>query len=114
MVLEKLSDSVDEKNTNSNLPIKHLFFPSENFWWEIRSKNNERSYFIDNKAEFCSCKGYYFNYNRNQGCYHLDKVQEYEESSDYKTITYQDRDYSDFAKKIVIYAINQLIRSSNI
>lgn len=100
---------VDAENTD--IPIKHLFLPSEMFWWEIRSKNNEKSYYIDHTAEFCSCKGYYFNYKRNKGCYHLDKTKEHSKSGDYRTITYRDEDYSFFAKKIVIDAINQISMS---
>jgi predicted nucleic acid-binding Zn finger protein len=112
LVLEDFSNSLDENNIG--IPTKHLFLPSEKFWWEIRSKNNEKSYFIDYKVEFCSCKGYYFNYKRNEGCYHLGKTKEHAGSLDYRTITHQDEDFSDFAKNIVINAINQLRRSSNI
>lgn len=112
MVLEIHPDSLVEKNTN--IPTKHLFLPSEKFWWEIRSRNNVRIYFIDEKGEFCSCMGYYFNYKRNEGCYHLEKIKMHVELGKYRTIVYRDEDYSEFAKKIVNETINELRRSSNI
>lgn len=112
MVLKKSSDLAEEKNIN--IPTKHLFLPSGKFWWEIRSKSDEKSYFIDSSAEFCSCKGYYFNFKRNNGCYHLAKITEYDSSGDYVIKKYHDEDYSDFAKKIVIDAINEVRRTSNI
>jgi predicted nucleic acid-binding Zn finger protein len=58
--------------------------------------------------------GYYFNYKRNEGCYHLEKIKMYVELGKYRTIVYRDEDYSDFAKKIVNETINELRRSSNI
>ena len=30
--------------------------------WEIKSKKDKRSYYIDSKREFCTCKGYYYKY----------------------------------------------------
>ena len=92
---------VDKGSVIKDLPKKHLFLPSCNFMWEINSKKDKRSYFVDPKIEFCTCKGYYYNYKDKRGCYHLEKITECIPSLSYKILLYHDDYFSEFLKRIV-------------
>lgn len=92
-------------NMAHEMPKKHLFLPSGNFMWEIRSKKNRYTYFIDSNREYCTCKGYYYNYNEKKGCYHLEKITDCISELKYKVYLYHD-DYSmDFLKGVILRII---------
>ncbi|WP_134482790.1 hypothetical protein [Candidatus Nitrosocosmicus franklandus] len=87
----------------SDVPIKkHLFLPSGNFIWEIRSKKDDYSYFIDSRKESCTCKGYYYHHSEKNRCYHFDKVTECESKPSYKIDIHHDTYYNEFLKKMVL------------
>ena len=92
----------DKGNIINDLPKKHLFLPSGYFMWEIKSKKDKRSYYIDSKREFCTCKGYYYNYKDKRGCYHLEKITECIPALSYKIYLYHDDYHSEFLKRIVL------------
>lgn len=113
MVNEKISSS-QKKEKALDEPTKHLFLPSGVYFWEVNSKNEARSYFIDSNIDFCTCKGYYYNSKSKPRCYHLSKIRDVTKLNDYSILEYQDKDYSDFAKKIIMDMINECKRTSNI
>ena len=92
----------DKSNIINDLPKKHLFLPSNNFLWEIKRKKDKRSYYIDSKREFCTCKGYYYNYKDKTGCYHLGKITESIQTLSYKIYLYHDDYRIEFLKRIVV------------
>jgi hypothetical protein len=92
----------EESNINNEFPKKHMFLPSGNFMWEIKSKKDKKSYFIDSKREFCTCKGYYYNYYEKNGCYHLGKITECISKLSYKIYIYHDDYSNEFLKRIVL------------
>ncbi|MDQ2684484.1 MAG: hypothetical protein M3Y25_01420 [Thermoproteota archaeon] len=99
-----ISNSADQRDIvdMSNQPKKHLFLPSGNFIWEIKSKKYNNSYFVDSKREYCTCKGYYYNFKAKQGCYHLDKISESLSGLRYKIYVYHDDFFKLFLRRIVI------------
>ncbi|GKS61560.1 hypothetical protein YTPLAS21_10180 [Candidatus Nitrosocosmicus sp.] len=86
-------------------PKKHLFLPSGNFMWEIRSKKNWYTYFIDSNREYCTCKGYYYNYNEKKGCYHLKKIMDCIPELKYEVYLYHDDYAMEFLKGVILRII---------
>ena len=84
---------------------KHLFLPSGNFMWEIQSRKNNSSYYVDNGLTFCSCKGFYYNYNRKK-CYHLSDVHNYIENSNYTISLCEDKNYDQVVKSMILAIIS--------
>ena len=96
--------------SDKSLPIeriiltKHLFLPSGNFIWEIRSRKNNSSYYVDHALTFCSCKGFYYNYNRKK-CYHLSDVFNCIENTTYTISLYEDVNYYQVVRRIILHII---------
>ena len=84
---------------------KYLFLPSGRFLWEILSHKNKRCYYVDNALAFCSCKGFYYNYNRKK-CYHLSEVSDCIENSNYTISIYEDEYFDQVVKRIVLQIIS--------
>ena len=96
------STAKEPEKTVLEMPKKHLFLPSCNFMWELKSKKDNFTYFIDSDRQYCTCKGYYYNYNNKNGCYHLGKIAECIPELKYKVYLYHD-DYSrEFLKEVVL------------
>ena len=71
----------------------HLFLPSNRRIFTIVS--NEE-YWLDEEMNFCSCKGYYYKYMRNnEQCYHL-KALAIAKEDDIEVIKFDDDEYSNF------------------
>ncbi|MBA3749613.1 MAG: hypothetical protein H0X03_01715 [Nitrosopumilus sp.] len=66
--VEKIQNLINEKKIK-----KIIFIPSKNEIWEIKSNRNNNIYLIDLKENFCSCKGYYYNFIK-KICYHIQAV----------------------------------------
>lgn len=97
---------VSDRNRDAqDLPKKHLFLPSGNFIWEIKSKKDNYTYFVDSNTEYCTCKGYYYNYNEKNGCYHLGKIDECIPKLKYKIFLYHDNYSREFLKRIALSTI---------
>jgi predicted nucleic acid-binding Zn finger protein len=94
--------TIDPDNAVHEIPKKHLFLPSGNFIWEIKSKKDEYTYFVDSNREYCTCKGYYYNYNEKNGCYHLGKITECIPELKYKIYLYHDDCSREFLKEVVL------------
>lgn len=84
---------------------KHLFLPSGNFMWEIQSKKNNSSYYIDHSLTSCSCKGFYYNYSRKK-CYHLSDASSCVENSNYTISVNEDKYYHQIVKRIILHTIS--------
>jgi len=84
---------------------KHLFLPSGNFMWEIQSRKNNSSYYVDHGLTFCSCKGFYYNYNRKK-CYHLSDAHNFIEKSNYTISLYEDKNYNQVVKSMILAIIS--------
>ena len=84
---------------------KYLFLPSGHFFWEVQSRKNKTSYYVDNAQAFCSCKGFYYNYNRKK-CYHLSEVSDCVGKSNYKISLYGDEHLDQVFKRIVLQIIS--------
>ncbi|ALI37120.1 hypothetical protein NMY3_02931 [Candidatus Nitrosocosmicus oleophilus] len=84
---------------------KHLFLPSGNFMWEIQSRKNNSSYYVDHGLTFCSCKGFYYNYNRKK-CYHLSDAHKYIQNSNYTISLYEDKNYNQVVKSMILAIIS--------
>jgi len=85
---------------------KHLFLPSGNFMWEIQSRKNNSSYYVDHGLTFCSCKGFYYNYNRKK-CYHLSDAHKYIQNSNYTISLYEDKNYNQVVKNMILAIISK-------
>lgn len=62
---EKIDKLIDGKKIR-----KIIFIPSKIVMWEIKSNKNDRLYWIDLNKNYCSCKGFYYNYIT-KICYHI-------------------------------------------
>jgi predicted nucleic acid-binding Zn finger protein len=75
-VEETIVDHKEEKIDNliNGEKIKKIIFiPSKVEMWEIKSKKNDNLYWIDLNKNYCSCKGFYYNYIKKR-CYHISAV----------------------------------------
>ncbi len=100
------NDFLDKSLTAERITLKkHLFFPSGLFMWEIQSRKNDTSYYVDPALTFCSCKGFYYNYNRKK-CYHLSEVSDCIENSNYTISIYEDEYFDQVVKRIVLQIIS--------
>lgn len=95
----------DPKNEDHDLPKKHLFLPSGNYMWEIKSRKDHYTYFVDSNSEYCTCKGYYYNYNEKNGCYHLGKIIECIPKLKYKVFLYHDNYSREFLERVLLGTI---------
>ena len=84
---------------------KYLFLPSGRFFWEVDSRKNKTSYYVDNALTFCSCKGFYYNYNRKK-CYHLSEVSDCIGKSNYKIALYGDEYLDQVFRRIILQIIS--------
>lgn len=84
---------------------KYLFLPSGHFFWEVQSRKNKTSYYVDDTLAFCSCKGFYYNYNRKK-CYHLSEVSDCVGKSNYKISIYGDEYLAQVFGRIVLQIIS--------
>jgi predicted nucleic acid-binding Zn finger protein len=84
---------------------KYLFLPSGHFFWEVQSRKNKTSYYVDNVLAFCSCKGFYYNYNRKK-CYHLSEVSACVGKSNYKISLYGDEHLDQVSRRIILQIIS--------
>jgi predicted nucleic acid-binding Zn finger protein len=75
---EKIDKLIDGKKIR-----KIIFIPSKVEMWEIKSNKNDNLYWIDLNKNYCSCKGFYYNYIK-KICYHIIAV-----STAYKQNRYQ-------------------------
>lgn len=66
--IEKIDDLINTKKIK-----KIVFIPSKVQIWEIKSNRNNNIYWIDLDKNYCSCKGFYYNYNK-KNCYHISAV----------------------------------------
>jgi predicted nucleic acid-binding Zn finger protein len=66
--IEKIQNLINEKKIK-----KIIFIPSKKEIWEIKSNKNNNIYLIDVKENFCSCKGFYYNFTK-KICYHIQAV----------------------------------------
>lgn len=97
-----------EKLLKSKAIKMHLFLPSKRRLFTIIS-NNE--YWLDLNINFCSCKGYYYKYMRNnEQCYHL-KALSIAKESEMDIIKFDDKEYSTFLytllRDLTRYALNK-------
>jgi len=101
----------NEGHSDESLPskritvTKNLFLPSGNSMWEIQSRTNKTSYYVDLALTFCSCKGFYYNYNRKK-CYHISEVHNCIENSNYLISIYEDKNYYQVIKSIILHIIS--------
>lgn len=95
--------NINKGSTNrlENIVKKHVFLPSGKLLWEIKGKKNEHVYYINSALKFCSCKGFYYNYNRKK-CYHLTKITHAIELAQYSIFIHNDDNLDKMLKKIVI------------
>ena len=106
-------DFVDDDDGFSDGPIvaeritvkKYLFLPSGHFFWEVQSRKNKTSYYVDDTLAFCSCKGFYYNYNRKK-CYHLSEVSDCVGKSNYKISIYGDEYLAQVFRRIVLQILS--------
>jgi hypothetical protein len=101
------NDDFSDKSLSTEriMLTKHLFLPSGNYMWEIQSRKNNSSYYVDPALTFCSCKGFYYNYDRKK-CYHLSDVFNCIENSNYIISLYEDEYYYQVAKRIILRTIS--------
>lgn len=78
----------------------NIFFPSRRTIWEIKSNDNKNnhSYFVNFDLNFCSCKGFYYNYKRGK-CYHLNKISDCIDDKKYSVEILSDNQMADFMRK---------------
>ena len=101
----------DEDCSDESLPseriivTKNLFLPSGNFMWKIQSRTNNSSYYVDHALTFCSCKGFYYNYNRKK-CYHVSEVHNCIENLNYTISIDEDNNYYQVIKSIILHIIS--------
>ena len=99
-------DFSDRSSVSERITLrKYLFLPSGRFLWEIQSQKNKRKYYMDNALAFCSCKGFYYNYNRKK-CYHLSEVSACIGKSNYRISLYEDEHFDQEVKRIVLQIIS--------
>jgi predicted nucleic acid-binding Zn finger protein len=66
--IEKIDELINRKKIK-----KIVFIPSKVQIWIIKSIQNNNVYWIDLDKNYCSCKGFYYNYNK-KNCYHINAV----------------------------------------
>jgi predicted nucleic acid-binding Zn finger protein len=81
-ILDNKEEKVDELINGKKIK-KIIFIPSKVEMWEIKSNKNDNLYLIDLNKNYCSCKGFYYNYIT-KICYHIIAV-----STAYKQNRYQ-------------------------
>jgi predicted nucleic acid-binding Zn finger protein len=81
-ILDNKEEKVDELINGKKIK-KIIFIPSKVEMWEIKSNKNDNLYWIDLNKNYCSCKGFYYNYIT-KICYHIIAV-----SRAYKQNRYQ-------------------------
>jgi hypothetical protein len=100
-------DFSDKSFTAEKVTLKkHLFLPSGYFMWEVESRKNKASYYIDQALTFCSCKGFYYNYNRKK-CYHLSEVSDCIKKSNYSISLHEDKYFDKVVKRLVLQIISE-------
>ena len=68
-ILDNKEEKVDELINGKKIK-KIIFIPSKVEMWEIKSNKNDNLYWIDLNKNYCSCKGFYYNYIT-KICYHI-------------------------------------------
>ncbi len=66
--IEKIDELINRKKIK-----KIVFIPSKVQIWMIKSDRNNNVYWADLDKNYCSCKGFYYNYKRKH-CYHITAI----------------------------------------
>ncbi|MDQ4074155.1 MAG: SWIM zinc finger family protein [Thermoproteota archaeon] len=102
--IDKINKAIEGNNIT-----KIVFMPSEEELWEIKSSksidnsnnsNNNNIYFVDLINNYCSCKGFYYNF-KVQLCYHLIAVKQSKEKFNYNTKILDDRETEKYFEKLL-------------
>ena len=64
-IIEKIDELI-----KSNKIKKIIYLPSKIQFWEIKSNTNNKKYWIDLDWNYCSCRGFYYNFTKGK-CYHI-------------------------------------------
>ena len=95
----QVSESADSFPNTSRVKL-HIFLPSRRRIWAVVGKDNE--YWADPDLEFCSCKAYYFKTLSNgEQCHHLKTIKNSLQDGSYKTIEFDDSEYSKFTQALL-------------
>jgi predicted nucleic acid-binding Zn finger protein len=88
IITKEIIDKIDGLINRGRI-IKVIFIPSNTNFWEIKSTANNNIYYVDLKRNFCSCKGFYFNYIKGK-CYHIRAANIAFEQEKYKVVILKD------------------------
>ena len=81
------------------------FYPQEISYGKYKAEKTIQVTMWTMDSTFCSCKGFYYNYNRRK-CYHLSDVVNCIEKSNYTISIYEDEHYYQLVKRIILHIIS--------
>ena len=99
-IIDKIDGLIDEGRIS-----KIIFLPSNINFWEIKSNTNSNVYWVDLKRNFCSCKGFYFNFIKGK-CYHIRAAFIAFEQNKYRVETLKDFQLDNYIKNLLKNLIN--------
>jgi predicted nucleic acid-binding Zn finger protein len=99
-IIDKIDGLINEERIR-----KVIFIPSNTNFWEIKSNTNSNIYFADLKRNFCSCKGFYFNYIKGK-CYHIRAANVAFEQNKYKVEILKDSQLDNYIKNLLNNVLN--------
>jgi predicted nucleic acid-binding Zn finger protein len=99
-IIDKIDGLINEERIR-----KVTFIPSNTNFWEIKSNTNSNIYCVDLKRNFCSCKGFYFNYIKGK-CYHIRAVNIAFEQNKYRVEILKDFQLDNYIKNLLKNFLN--------
>jgi predicted nucleic acid-binding Zn finger protein len=69
IINSRIIEKIDELIKSDKIK-KIIYLPSKNQIWEIKSNTNNKIYLIDLDWNYCSCRGFYYNFTKGK-CYHI-------------------------------------------
>jgi predicted nucleic acid-binding Zn finger protein len=100
---EKINELINEKKIK-----KIVFTPSKIGIWEVKSHKNNNIYWVDIETNYCSCKGFYYNFMK-KACYHISAVSTALSQNAYKIELLSDSEMNDYFNKQIDNLINNNI-----
>ena len=100
---EKINDLIKEEKIK-----KIVFTPSKIGIWEVKSHKNDNIYWVDIETNYCSCKGFYYNFMK-KACYHISAVSTALSQNAYKIELLSDSEMNDYFNNQIDNLINNNI-----
>ena len=104
LITKEIIDKIDGLINQEKIK-KVIFIPSNVSIWEIKSNTNSNIYYADLTKNFCSCKGFYFNFTKGK-CYHIRAANIAFEQNKYKVEILKDFQLDNYIKNLLKNLLN--------